>query len=151
MPKSGPTQLAAYHQQVLDEESKQMHATAFNTEELDEETVAAANERLAKMAVPPIQLSGVNVPAPAPVQNVPEPPAPAPATSPAPPADPEPKPTRTRMTVGKMAQKYQERIEVLTSEITAAEKDIVTLQASLDGMRFKLDVWKEALAEIGAD
>lgn len=115
-----------------------MSQTSFDTEQLDGETLAAANERVSRITGNPSAAH--------PATHNPNPP---PAVAPAPPAEPEPK--RQRMTVGKLAEKYQERIEGLAAEIQAGEMSIQRQVKLLEERRSQLTVWQEALNEIKAD
>jgi len=114
-----------------------MGQTDFTQKEIDPEAFAKAQERVKGILGEP----GTNV-----VFTNPD----LPSTPPAPPAV-EPETKKTRTTVGKLLQRYQERVDVLTSEITAAEQSIAAQQTALDSMRFKLSVWREAIAEINSD
>jgi hypothetical protein len=143
MPKSGPRELLAYHQQQLNKERNKMStATSFDTERLDEEALAEANARLAKINGP------TKDPDPKPITET----QPAPAAAPKNPAAAEPSgEKKQRMTVSKLADRYKDRVESLTAEIAKAESHIQVLQIGLQEMRSKLAVWQEALTEIGAD
>jgi hypothetical protein len=140
MPKSGPKELQAYHQQVLERESKRMNtATSFDTEKLDDEALAEANKRLAAMPKPEPTLHANH--------GHPNPPAaPAPAAK-----EPEPEARRQRMTVGRLAQKYQERITEITANLEKMESIVSSYQRKLEEEKCSLKVWQEALAEINAD
>ena len=54
MAKSGPRELAAYHQQVLAKEGRRgkMASTSFDTEKLDQETVNTASDRVNRVLHP---------------------------------------------------------------------------------------------------
>jgi len=137
--------LEAYHQRVLDEERQKssrpmkgnMASTDFNTEKLDAESVDAASKRVAAMFA-------VEHPA---VTNLPL--DQALGVSPAPASEPTEKKQRT--TVAKLAQRYQEREAELAKNIDEIKRIIGTYQRTLAEAEFKLSVWREALAEIGAD
>jgi hypothetical protein len=147
MPKSGPKELLAYHLQQLNKERKTMStATSFDTEKLDDEALAAANARLASM--PNLQVKPIE---PTPTLHAnhghPNPPAaPAPAAK-----EPEPEARRQRMTVGRLAQKYQERITEITANLEKMESIVSSYQRKLEEEKCSLKVWQEALAEINAD
>lgn len=133
MPKSGPRELAAYHQQILNKERKPMASTSFDTERMDPqaaETAAARVQRI--LATPPATA--------APQQE-------APATQP--PAAEAPK--RTRTTVAKIVEKYQEREAEAVKNIAEIESIIASYQTKLNELKFKLTFWREAIAEIEGD
>ncbi len=128
---------AQFNSITTDEMKGNMASTDFNTEKLDAESVEAASKRVALMfaaehpAVPNLPLDhalGVN---------------PAPA--------PEPTEKKQRTTVAKLAQRYQEREAELAKNIDEIKRIIGTYQRTLAEAEFKLSVWREALAEIGAD
>ena len=136
-----------------------MANTDFNTEKLDPESVEDANSRLAKiLAATPHQVApdspryeggelskgyGTTL-LPTPMQlagltGVNEPRQ----------ADPETKKQRT--TVARLAQRYQDRVEELDKSIEKLEEQLQEQEEQLDIMKYKREVWAEALAEIQAD
>ena len=141
MPKSDWRNLQAYHQQILDKERKTMStSTSFDTEKLDDEALAAANARVAainrKQPQPYTQTTVIQPPPEAPVP---------------PPKEADPEPKRERMTVGKLAERYQKRIAENTENIAKMESIVVSYQQKIAEHKASLAVWQEALAEIKAD
>jgi len=123
---------------------------ATDPEEYPPEVVATAASRVAAALAkdPPAAHSAPakHDPAPTPPQQ-PSLPGTAPVGEPATQAGEK----RTRTTVAKLLQKYQERVEVIASEIQAAEASIQNQQGLLDKMRFQHQFWLDAIAEINAD
>lgn len=151
MPKSGPAELKAYHQQVLEAEARKgkrkMAQTDFNVETLDGETLAARQAKVAEILHPKAApaaakdekiITKADTPAQAPL------PAPIPA-----PAEPEQK--RTRTTVPKLLQRYQERMADTGETIIELEKVISTYQAQLEAARSKQVFLRELIDEINSD
>lgn len=110
-------------------------------DELAPEVVATASSRVAAA------LAKDNPPAPAASPQQSSLPGTAPAGEPATQAGEK----RTRTTVAKLLQKYQERVVQLENDVIAVEEAIEKQQASLNEMYFKLNLWREAIAEINAD
>ena len=106
-------------------------AHTVDTEHLSQEAIDEANERLAKI----------------PLAHTPNqaPPAAEPLTL------TEPTERKQRTTVAKLALRYQEREAELTREVEQIEGVIANYQQMLSESKYKLGVWREALAEIGAD
>ena len=109
-------------------------AVSFDTEKLDEETLASRTANVARILHPETAQS-------------PATPQPTPAASPA--AESEPK--RQRMTVGKLAERYQKRIAENTENIAKMESIVATYQQKIGEHKASLAVWQEALNEINAD
>ncbi len=120
-------------------------ATSFDTERFDEATVESAAARTARILAgdSPAPQSAAQPTLHAPAGH-PSPPAPQAA----PPADPEPK--RQRMTVGKLAERYQERIAEITGNIEKMGAIVATYQKKLEEHKSALAVWQQALDEIKA-
>ncbi len=116
-------------------------ATSFDTERFDEATVESAAARTARI------LAG-DSPAPQPAA---QPTLHAPASHPSPPAPADPEPKRQRMTVGKLAERYQERIAEITGNIEKMGAIVATYQKKLEEHKSALAVWQQALDEIKAD
>ena len=78
-------------------------------------------------------------------------PAAPPATPAAAPKNPNPPPEsekKQRMTVGKLAQKYQERIAEITDNIGKMESIVSAYQQKIMEEKCSLAVWQQALKEI---
>ena len=108
-------------------------AVSFDTEKLDEETLASRTANVQRILHP--EAAGAATP-----------PA-TPASSPA--AESEPR--RQRMTVGKLAERYQKRIAENTENIAKMESIVATYQQKIGEHKASLAVWQEALNEINAD
>jgi hypothetical protein len=113
--------------------------TSFNTEKLDAEAVETANKRLQEM--------GLNNPPATPPQTLH---APHGASVDPRPAAPEPE-KKTRITVGKLQQKFEAKLEEAKANITKIEGIINTYQSKLKEEQFKAAQWSEVLAEMNAD
>lgn len=110
-------------------------------DELAPEVVATASSRVAAA------LAKDNPPAPAAAPQQPSLPGTAPAGEPATQAGEK----RTRTTVAKLLQKYQERLDDTVNEIEQVERVIAGQQLLLTQLRYRQDLWREAIAEINAD
>jgi hypothetical protein len=62
-----------------------------------------------------------------------------------------PKPKQTRTTVGKLRERYQNRIDLLNVEIDDAKVGIATRQVTIQKCEQKRAFWLEAIAEIERD
>jgi len=126
-------------------------------ERLDEQALAEANERLAKMGVtgvaPAIGVTidgkPLNLPLSAylnhgatvseEAQTILQTAAPSQA------------PVRKRISVAQLAQRYQERIESVTGEISLTEAAVLEGKNRLRELHTLLGVWQQALAETNVD
>ena len=72
-------------------------------------------------------------------------------------ASPAPEPAasqtekRTRISVAKLLQRYQDRADETAKNIAEIESIISGYQQKLSEQRFKLEMWREAIAEINTD
>jgi hypothetical protein len=150
MPKSGPRELQAYHQQVLEKERKKTMSQTSLHETLDPETM---NSRTA--AVAKILAEGADNPPATPTLHAPHgspnppPQQPGTASNGNPPNEDGPK--RTRMTVGKLTERYQQRVADFDDHILDAQQQIQSLEAQIGDWTSKRNFWREAIAEIAAD
>ncbi len=114
-----------------------MAQTDFNVKEIDPESFSKAQERVKSILGEP----GTNVMF---TKNDP------PAAPPAPAPEPETS-KKTRTTVGKLLQRYQDREAELVKSVSEMEATIDNYQNRLSEEKFKLSVWREAIAEINSD
>lgn len=127
MAKSGPRELAAYHQQVLAREGRRkVKATEFDTEKLDSETVSTASERVNKVLHPAADepKSAIQQLAEAGGQTIPAAPTP---TAPA------PRKRAERSDKGKPKPKPTPGTVVLKQELTIPEAIDAVCQALRNG------------------